>query len=219
MSIKKRLLEVSDENYKKFSSALIPNIDNVLGVRIPILRKIAKDIYKNGDWHSFLDIECEYMEESMLQGILTGLSCDINLVEKFVPKIDNWAVCDTFCTTLKFVRANKSMAWSFLQKYTRSKKEYDIRFALVMMLNYFIEEEYLHKIFSILDEFSSDKYYAQMAAAWLVSMCYVKYPIETETYLNQSKLDDWTFNKSIQKIIESLKVDKETKQKLKLLKR
>lgn len=218
MEIRKRLEQEAEEKYRVFSSALIPNIDNVLGVRIPKLNKLVKELYKT-DWKPFLNQPCIYMEETMLQGMLIAKTGDFELVKQFVPKINNWAVCDKFCNSLKCVKDNKQQVWKFIQPYLKSKKEYNNRFALVIMLEYFIEEDYLAKIFEILNTFNSKKYYAQMAVAWLVSMCFVEFPKETTEFLKTTKLDDWTYNKSIQKIIESLKVDKPTKQKLKLMKR
>lgn len=218
MEIRKRLEQEAEEKYRVFSSALIPNIDNVLGVRIPKLNKLVKELYKT-DWKPFLNQPCIYMEETMLQGMLIAKTGDFELVKQFVPKINNWSVCDKFCNSLKCVKDNKQQVWKFIQPYLKSKKEYNNRFALVIILEYFIEEDYLAKIFEILNTFNSKKYYAQMAVAWLVSMCFVEYPTETTEFLKTTKLDDWTYNKSIQKIIESLKVDKPTKQKLKLMKR
>ena len=218
MEIRQRLAQEAEETYRVFSSALIPNIDNVLGVRIPKLNKLVKELYKT-DWKPFLNQPCIYMEETMLQGMLIAKTGDFELVKQFVPKINNWSVCDKFCNSLKCVKDNKQQVWKFIQPYLKSKKEYNNRFALVIMLEYFIEEDYLAKIFEILNTFNSKKYYAQMAVAWLVSMCFVEFPKETTEFLKTTKLDDWTYNKSIQKIIESLKVDKPTKQKLKLMKR
>lgn len=218
MDIRKRLEQEAEEKYRLFSAALIPNIDNILGVRIPKLNKLAKELYKT-DWKPLLNQPCIYMEETMLQGMLIAKTGDFELVKQFVPKINNWSVCDKFCNSLKCVKDNKQQVWKFIQPYLKSKKEYNNRFALVIMLEYFIEEDYLAKIFEILNTFNSKKYYAQMAVAWLVSMCFVEYPTETTEFLKTTKLDDWTYNKSIQKIIESLKVDKPTKQKLKLMKR
>ena len=218
MEIRKRLEQEAEEKYRVFSSALIPNIDNVLGVRIPKLNKLVKELYKT-DWKPFLNQPCIYMEETMLQGMLIAKTGDFELVKQFVPKINNWSVCDKFCNSLKCVKDNKQQVWKFIQPYLKSNDEFLNRFALVIMLEYFIEEDYLAKIFEILNTFNSKKYYAQMAVAWLVSMCFVEYPTETTEFLKTTKLDDWTYNKSIQKVIESLKVDKSTKQKLKLMKR
>lgn len=220
--VRSKLISLAEADYQKFSASLLPNIDNVLGVRLPILRKIAKEISKS-DWQRFLIEQTLYMEEIMLQGMVIGVVVKddqgLSLVADFVPKINNWSVCDSFCCGLKFVKSYKREVYEFLQQYLNSEKEYEIRFGLVMLLYYFVDEDYLDKIFNKLDVFSSTDYYAQMAAAWLLSICYVNYPHKTEKYLEKSKLDDFTYNKSIQKIIESNRIEKNEKQRLKKYKR
>ena len=225
MDIKQRLMEEAEKDYQKFSASLIPNINHVLGVRLPKLRKISKEIYKSGDWKDFVNRQnCEYMEEVMLQGMVIGLvklppEQILELVKNFVPKIDNWAMCDTFCSSLKFTGHNKKLVWDFIQPYFKSDKEYDIRFAYVILLSYYIDTDFIDSVLKLIDEFKDKRYYAQMAAAWALSICYIKFPEKTLEYLKVSKLDDWTFNKSISKICESLRVDKSAKTMLKCLKR
>ncbi len=223
MNLRKRLENESDRKYQEFTSALIPNLDNVLGVRTPILRKISREIYKSGEYVELFSTNAKYMEEVMLKGMVIGLFKKpiteiLSYIKDFVPLIDNWAVCDCFCCGLKITKDNMEIVWDFIQSYFDSKQEYEIRFAYVMLLNYFLTDEYIDNVLNIVDRFKDDRYYAKMAVAWLVSICYVKYPDKTEKYLKQSKLDSWTFNKSIQKICESLKVDKQTKERLKKLK-
>lgn len=223
MNIKERLLKEVDTNYKDFNKKLIPNINNILGIRVPVLRKISKEIYKN-NWREFLKQKTEYFEETMLQAMVIGLIKEepisiLKYIESFIPKIDNWAVCDCFCSSLKFTKNNKELVWNLLQKYLKSNKEYEIRFVLVMLLNYYIEEKYLDKIFNIIENYKYNDYYAHMGAAWLVSICYIKYPEETTKFLLISHIDTKTYNKSIQKIIESTKVDKKIKEKVKNLKK
>ncbi len=225
MNIKQRILSKAEKDYKKFSQSLIPNIDNVLGVRLPVLRKIAKEIYKSENWQDFLKRDnLEYMEETMLQAMIIGLVKDtpeniLKMVEFFIPKIDNWSVCDCFCSGLKFTSQNQKLVWNFIQPYFKSENEYDIRFAYVMLLEHFIDEDYIDECLERIDEFKDTRYYAQMACAWALSICYIKFPQKTFSYLKKSKLDNWTFNKGIQKICESLRVDKETKTMLKCMKR
>ena len=164
MDIKQRLLEESEKDYQKFSAKLIPNIDNVLGIRIPKLRKIAKEVYKNSDWETFVNNDnLEYMEEVMLQGMVIGLvklPADkvIKLVKDFIPKIDNWAVCDSFCNSLKFTKNNKKLVWDFIQPYFKSKKEYDIRFGYVMLISYYIDINFIQDVLQLIDEFSMDAF-------------------------------------------------------------
>lgn len=218
MNIKERILSEAEKDYKKFSSSLIPNIDNVLGVRLPILRKIAKEIYTSGKWEEFLNCDnCEFMEETMLQGMVIGLVKPEDILKytaKFVPKINNWAVCDSFCTGLKFTKKNKKLVWDFIQPYFKSSHEFEIRFAFVMLLDYFIEEEYIDRVLDLIDEFKDKRYYSRMAVSWALSVCFVKFPEKTFEYLKKSKLDSWTFNKSLQKIRESYRVSKEMKDML-----
>lgn len=221
MDIKKYLLDEAEKDYKKFTASLIPNINNVMGVRLPVLRKIAKDIYENENWHKFLQCDnCEFMEEVMLQGMVIGLIKKepleiLNYVREFVPKINNWSVCDSFCCSLKFTKNNKKLVWDFIQPYFDSEKEYDIRFGFVMLLSYFIDDEHIDSVLKIADKFKDKRYYAQMGVAWAISVCYVKFPEKTFEYLKHSNLDKQTYNKSIQKIRESYRIDKNEKEKLK----
>ena len=225
MNIKQQLIKNSEEKYRKFSQSLIPNINNVLGVRLPILRKIAKEIYKSENWQDFLkQNDLEYMEETMLQAMIIGLAKNspeniLEMVKFFISKIDNWSVCDCFCGGLKFASQNQEIVWDFIQPYFKSEKEFEIRFAYVMLLNYFVNENYIDQCLNLIDEFKDTRYYAQMACAWTLSICYIRFPQKTLVYLEKSKLDNWTFNRGIQKICESLRVDKKTKNMLKCMKR
>ncbi len=223
--MKQILIKNSDKKYQQFSASLLPNIDNVLGVRLPILRKIAKDIYKNHDWQTYINSNNdEFMEETMLKGMIIGLIESepekiLKYITDFVPKINNWSVCDSFCSGLKFAKSNKKIVWKFLQPYFIAQKEYELRFAYVMGLNYFICEDYIDKFLSKIDKFNDENYYSKMAVAWALSICYIKFPQKTFDYLHKSKLSNWTFNKAIQKCLESNKIDVQTKTKLKELKK
>lgn len=222
--IREQIFELIDTDYQKFSAALIPTINNVLGVRLPELRKMAKKIVK-GDWRTYLETaKDEYFEEIMLQGMVIGyVKTDIEellfYVASFVPKIDNWSVCDSFCTGLKSTKENKERVWEFLQPYLSSKKEYEIRFGVVMLLDFYIETEYIERVLNLLDRVKHEGFYAKMAVAWAVSICYVKLPDSTMEYLRNNTLDDFTYNKALQKITESNRVDKETKSLIRSMKR
>lgn len=223
-TIRAQLLELAEPEYQKFSSKLLPNIDNVLGVRLPKLRKLAKQIAKEEGKEFLIRAEDFYFEELMPQGFVIGylkedIETVLELVADFVPKINSWSVCDSFCSSLKIAKENEVRVWEFLQPYFSSQKEYEVRFGVVMLLIYFMKEEYLDKIFEILDEIRQDGYYVKMAVAWEVSMCYVNFPERTLAYLKENRLDDFTYHKSLQKIVESLKVSKEEKFFIKSLKR
>lgn len=222
--IKQILINEAENDYKKFSSNLIPNINNILGIRIPTLRKIAKQIYTE-NWQDFLNEENpEFMEETMLQGMVISHIKDtpekiLEYIKDFVPKINNWAICDTFCCGLKFTKKNKEIVWNFIQTYLQSDKEYEIRFAVVMLLSYFIEEKYIDELLKLLDKINHDGYYVKMAVAWAVSICYIKFPEKTHKFLENNNLENWVHNKSIQKIVESYRIDAQTKILLKQMKR
>ena len=220
--IRKILLENSDEKYRKFSSSLIPNTDNLLGIRIPFLRKFAKDIAKTCAEEFLREKNCEYFEETMLQGMVIGLvKTDIaqrfELIKYFLPKIKNWSVCDCFCCSLKFTKDNRKEVLEFLKPYIKSENEYDVRFAAVMLLDYFVNEEYIDTTLALLNEFTHEAYYAKMAVAWAISICYINYPDKTFEFLKRTKISPWVFNKSIQKITESIKIGKNLKDKARAL--
>ncbi|MEK8128911.1 DNA alkylation repair protein [Paenibacillus filicis] len=223
-TIKQQLAELADENYQKFSAALIPNIHNILGVRLPELRKLAKQLARE-DWRAYLQqADQDYFEEIMLQGMVIGyVKADIEeilrYVADFVPKIDNWSVCDSFCTGLKFTKSNRARVLEFLKPYLASAREYELRFGVVMLLNFYIEEESVLQVLQQLDGIKHEGYYVKMAVAWAVSICYVKFPAITLGYLGNNSLDDFTYNKALQKITESLRVDQTTRQMIRGLKR
>ena len=223
-NLRNRLFELADDKYKEFHSSLCPNTENIIGVRLPQLREIAKEITK-GDWRGFLSTSKEdYYEEVLINGLVIAYAkCDVderlNYIKDFVPKIYNWAICDTFCNTLKFVNKNKEAVWDFIQPYLKSSKEFEIRFAVVIILNYYITEDYIDIVLETLDKVRHNGYYVKMAVAWAISMCFVKFEEKTMLYLKNNNLDDFTYNKSLQKICESLCVDKKTKALIKSMKR
>lgn len=223
-SIRDKLKELAEEEYRKFSSGLVPDAGNILGVRLPHLRRLAKEI-ANGDWRGYLaSADGEYHEELMLQGFVIGLvKTDIDerlkLIADFVPKIKNWAVCDSFIMGLKFTLKNKERVWEFLQNYTESGEEFEVRFAVVMLMDYFVDEEYVSRVLKLADCIKHDGYYVKMAVAWALSVCYIKFPGKTMEYLKNNSLDSFTYNKALQKIIESNRVDSGTKELMRGMKR
>lgn len=220
--IRKNIFALADEKYKEFQVGLCPNTNNIVGVRVPVLRNYAKDLAKQ-DWKTYLEnAQDEYYEEVMLQGMVIGLAKmpiqeKLQQIKKFVPKIDNWAVCDVSCVGFKV--KEKEQLWEFIKTYQNSKKEFELRFMIVMMLDHFVEEKYVQSIFATIDTIKNDEYYVQMAVAWLLSVLYVKFPKETLVYLKRTNIDNFTFNKAIQKMIESYRVSKEDKEMLRKLKR
>ncbi|MDG0808387.1 DNA alkylation repair protein [Cohnella rhizosphaerae] len=223
-SIREQLEALAEPGYQKFASSLIPNIDNLMGVRLPALRRIAIAAARD-DWRAWLAAAGnDYFEEIMLQAMIIGYAEmepaeRLRYIADFVPKIDNWSVCDRFCLGLKFARRNQAAVWAFLQPYLKSAREYDIRFGVVMLLEHFIDEVYVDDVLKSMDEVSHEGYYVKMAVAWAISMCYVKFPERTESYLAGCALDDFTFNKSLQKIVESYRVSADAKQRIRGMRR
>lgn len=223
--IKQELFKLADNKYKEFHGGLCPGTDNIIGVRVPVLRDYAKRLAKEYDINELLSkIDNEYYEEIMLQGMLIGLEkVDFkvlqNHIEEFVPKIDNWAVCDVFCGGLKATKKYKKEMWDFIQKYLKSNKEFEIRFGVVMILGYYIDEEYLEKDFEIFNFIKLQEYYVQMAVAWAISVCLVKFYDKTIKYLETANLDKFTYNKAIQKAVESYRITDKQKEDLRKIKK
>lgn len=222
--IKTRLQALADLKYKEFHATLLPGTTNLIGVRIPDIRNLAKQMLKE-TWRPFVEQEhSEYVEEVMLQAIIIGRAAmpaeeRERYIRLFVPRINNWSVCDIFCGELKrFATKNPDIARELIRPYLNSDKEFEKRFGIVMLFHY-IDEAHLSDILNYADDFAHPGYYARMAMAWLLSACFVKFPNPTMAYLKRSRLDTWTFNKTLQKITESLRVDAETKQVIRSMKR
>ena len=222
--IKKELIQLQDKKYKEFHGGLCPGAENIIGVRVPVLRNYAKELLKQYDFKELMkNIDNEYYEEIMLQGMLIGqakeeFSTILKYITNFIPKIDNWAVCDVFCAGLKITKKHKEEMWNFIQTYLKSNKEFEIRFGVVMLLDYYIEESYLNQNFEIFDSIKNTAYYVQMAVAWAISICLIKYYDETIKYLKKAKIDKFTYNKALQKGIESYRITPEQKQELRNMK-
>lgn len=222
--IRKKLFEMQDLKYKEFDSSLSPNVEDIIGVRIPMLRAYAKELYKNNKLED-IKIGNKYYEELMLQGMIIGFQTKepiekvISRIKEFVPKINGWAVCDTFCAGLKITKKYPKEIFCLIQKYLKSKKEFELRFSIVMLLDYYINDEYIDKVLEILGNIKSDKYYVQMANAWAISEALVKYYEKTVKFLENCNLDKFTYNKAIQKAIESYRITNEQKDYLRSIKK
>lgn len=222
-TIREQLEHMAEERYRVFTSSLTPGKENILGVRLPMLRKLAKTIMK-GDWRTYLiQAEDDSMEEVMLQGmVIAGCKADIEeklrLAADFIPKIDCWPVCDCFCGDLKIANSHRNQVWQFIEPYLNSDQEYELRFGIVMLLHY-LQPEYAPMAFTYFDQIKHEGYYVKMAVAWVLSMYYVNLPQLTMEYLKNNRLDNFTYNKALQKITESLRVDPNTKQLIKSMKR
>ena len=214
----------SEQKYSEFNSKLIPNTKNIiLGIRIPILRDLAKKIYKT-NYIDFLNIvNNKYMEEVLLEGFVIGLikeECIAdNYIKRFISKVDNWCVCDTFCSSLKIVRKHQEKYFDYFTTKINFNEPLQIRVGLVILNAHYINEEYIKRIFNYVNKINSKDYYVEMGIAWLISTCYIKFRNETLEFLYNNNLNDFTYNKAIQKIIESNRISKDEKEVLRKLKR
>lgn len=219
-----RIYELADEDYKRFHSSLVPGNDNIAGVRVPKLRALAKEIAGSDSWREFLRCESQGIyEEEMLKGLVIGMAkCGtderLELVKAFVPHIDNWAVCDIFTGGLKAFRKNRELILPYVEQCLLSEEEFTVRFAVCMLMDYFVDEEYIDYTLSRIKGIIHTDYYVMMARAWALSVCFIKQRDKTLELFKTMSLDRETQNKAIQKCRESLRVSPEDKQMLLSLK-
>lgn len=213
-----------DQDYLKFQKKIILDGKPILGIRTPILKKIAKEISR-GEYELFLKQNSfQYYEEIILYGfVLSNLKLSLSemipYLNIFACYIDNWAICDLVAGSLKIFGEEKELGYEFILSYLESKEEWKVRFGLVLLLNYYIEEERINTVLNLSEQIANQEYYVKMANAWLISICYIKYPKQTTSFLEKTRIDDWTYNKAISKICDSYRVTKEEKNNLKRMKR
>ncbi len=213
----KYLKNTKEDEYAKFTQKLTPTKYSILGIRVPKMRYIAKEIGKGNKEQFLKAVTSKYYEEVFIEGLIIDNLENFDLIDKFLPKIDNWAICDSF--KMKWIDKNLDLYFKKILEYLKSDSEFTVRFGLVNLLNHYIKDKYLPIIFHNLDNLKSEKYYINMAIAWLLCECYTKYSDLTEKYLLKTKINDWTFNKTISKIKESYRISKDRKEYLNTLKR
>lgn len=224
--IEKRLLEISEESQKKLNVKLCPDTNKeILGVRIPNLRKLAKEIVKEEKWEQFIkESQDKYFEEVLLQGLAIAYSKKslqekYDYMKEFIPKMDSWAMTDTFTPTLKVKDNELENYWKYIIPYTKSKKEFEVRFAIISMLDYYVRDEYVNQVIETLDNIKHEGYYVKMAVAWTLAEIGIKFNELLMNYLNSNNnLDKFTFNKTLQKMIESYRISDKQKDILRKMK-
>lgn len=221
MNLQDVLLELDhlrDEKYRKFNESLIPGAEGTsYGVRLPQLRAIAKEIIQ-GNWQQFLAEAqgSDIYEIVMLRGLVIATApCDydtrLQMIADFVPAISNWAVCDCVTSSIKSAAKHLPETWAFLQPYLESREEFPLRFAVVMLMDYFITDEYIDRVLDIYRSIHHEAYYVNMAIAWALSVCFVKFREKTLPLFQAQVLSPWVQNKAIQKCRESRRVSAEDK--------
>lgn len=217
------LILLKDEKYREFHSGLGINKENLIGIKLPLLKEIAKKISK-GNYKEFIKYNNhQYYEEIMLHGLIIGYIKDfdeaLKLFNEFIIYIDNWAVCDAVCCNLKIIKKNLAKTYPLVLSYLYDQNPWIKRVGIVVLLSYYVNKEYIDDIIVECSKIELENYYVKMAVAWLISVCYIKFPIITINFLRFNNIDTWTHNKAIQRIRESLRVSNEEKEKLNYLKR
>lgn len=224
--ITRELFQLQDLAYREFHSKLIPNVEKerIIGVRTPILRNYAKKIYKETPEMALQFIEQlphRYYEENNLHGALIGLIAKnphqaLDLIDVFLPFVDNWATCDMLPP--KIFRKDLDSVRSRIEPWLCSDQVYRVRFAVVTLLGYFLEDGFDKEDLNRLALIHSEAYYINMAIAWYYSFALIKQYEATIGLFEERRLDQWIHNKSIQKACESYRIDNERKAYLRSLK-
>ena len=220
----KYLKDLQDDEYKKFHSSLVLNSRyKMIGIRVPIMRDIAKKIAKTNIEEFLQYAEDNYYEEIMIQGLTISHIKDEKVFYKYfksyIDKIDNWAICDSFCNSIKIVRKYEKKYFKEAVILSLNEEEFISRVGLVIILNHFISLINLPIIFDTLNKIQSDKFYINMAEAWLICEMYIKYPKETTLFLKDNKLSIFKQKKAISKIHDFFKIKIEDKEALNKLKK
>lgn len=217
------LFALSDSAYADFQHKLTPTIerDTFIGVRVPVLRAFAKEYAKENDPAPFFaDLPHKYYDENMLHGLLISQIKDyseaIDLTERFLPYIDNWAVCDIMSP--KVFARHKSELIEKIREWCKSDRTYTIRFGIEMLMSHYLDGDFKPEYLDIPASVRSDEYYVNMMIAWFFATALTKQWDAAIPYIKERRLSDWTHNKTIQKAIESYRITEEQKAYLKTLK-
>ena len=208
----------------KFLSKLTPNVseDTIIGVRIPEIRKLAKKLVKNNEYEDFLkELPHKYYDENLLHGAIISENKDfencIELLDNFLPFIDNWAVCDTISP--KIFKKHKKELIEKIKEWSQSDKTYTCRFGVEMLMTHFLDEDFKKEYLEMVANIHSEEYYVKMVVAWFFATALAKQWDYAVIYLENNRLDVWVHNKTIQKARESLRILEDKKGYLKGLKR
>lgn len=212
------LYSVADEKYRKFNYKLTPNVEyeKIIGVKIPVLKNIAKTIIKQ-NWRDFLSApDDEIFELVMLKGIIIA-TASMNIEERlkyidyFLPKINNWNICDIFCTSFKPKACENEIYLKYISDYFFDEREFYVRFAVVLSMKLCTDSGSISNAMQTLVKIKNDGYYAKMAIAWAISVYFIRAEDIVYPYLKELRFNKFVQNKSIQKICESLRVSEEIK--------
>ena len=221
-SILEQLFALQDTGYQAFQSKLMPTIppETVIGVRTPLLRKLAKELAGTPQAEEFLhSLPHKYYEENNLHAFLIEKIREYDTAlaetEKFLPYIDNWATCDCFCP--KVFAKHKAELLSSIRRWLNSGKLYPVRYAMGMLMRYYLDEAFQPEYLAWVAGVHSEEYYLNMMRAWYFATALAKQPDAALPWVTERRLDVWTHNKTIQKAVESYRIPPEMKQQLREL--
>lgn len=220
---RKRLFALQDLPYRDFQAKLIPTVDpkTVIGVRTPAMRKLAKEIFKEGGYEDFLqDLPHTYYDENNLHAFIIEQIKDyeecMQQTENFLPYIDNWATCDLFAP--KVFAKHKTELLEKIKQWLASKETYTIRYGVEMLMSFYLDADFKPEYAEMVAAVKSEEYYVKMMIAWYFATALAKQYESIIPFLEQKRLEAWTHNKSIQKARESRRITAEQKEYLKTLK-
>lgn len=223
MNITETLFSMKDESYRQFHARLMPTVDieNIIGVRVPQLRKYAKQLLIDNEWESFiLKLPHRYYEQNNLHGILISQIKDFDRavieVERFLPHVDNWATCDML-SPVAFKKHPKELM-AKIRQWIESSHTYTVRFGIEMLQSHFLDKNFNSEVLELAAGVDSDEYYVKMMVAWFFATALAKQGQAALPYIEQRRLAAWTHNKTIQKAIESYRIAPELKDYLRTLK-
>ncbi len=221
--IQENLFQLQDLGYRDFHSKLMPTVckDKIIGVRVPQLRKLAKELNKSELKADFLNtLPHRYYEEDNLHAFLIEQIKDFDecifALDKFLLFIDNWATCDMM--TPKVLGTNTEKLYEKIEEWAKSEHIYTVRFAIVTLMKFFMNEHLDKKHLNLLLSIKSDEYYINMAITWYIATALASRWDIVIPYIEKQKFDKWVHNKAIQKAVESYRLTKEQKEYLKTLK-
>ena len=212
---KEYLRSLEDIEYKKFHEGIANTKLEVIGIRMPILRKIAKEICKSNIAEYLKKIDKDYYETIMIYGLVLS-NCseeyiDIYILD-FIKCIDNWAICDTFCSSMKIVNKKLGKYWMYFTSLIDLNNECQTRVSIIMLMNYYLNDYYIDRVLNIVCSIKSDCYYINMAISWLLSVAIINYKEKVVNILESKELSKFVQNKTISKINDSYRIDKELKE-------
>ena len=222
MNIQERLFSLQDKEYQAFHARLVPTIDpdRIIGVRMPDLRALAKEISGKEEARIFLEtLPHDYYDENTLHGILISKIKDpeecIRELDRFLPYVDNWATCDVI-SPVSFKKHPPQLLQK-VREWMGTDRTYTIRFGIGTLMSYYLDEAFSPDYPEWVAAVHSEEYYVRMMIAWYFATALAKQPEACLPYLTGRRLDPWTHNKTIQKACESFRIAPEMKEELKRL--